>query len=123
MKTVFFIACILAAQGCARGPNMLTLHAKSSITARNVLTEAGRLIKEQRSKDVKEAVFGKSVDVDQAEINAHQVIRDYEPVIHAYNMALDAYSIWSSLIIKAHDEGKDELPSSYEVAKIGRAHV
>lgn len=101
------------------GANMYEVHVNSAIAVRHTLSTVKHIIEDDMQRRSVAAASDPTVDVHQAEINAHAVIRQYDGIIAAHQAAVDAYSVWVTGLVKAlgRNESSDNTTMLIILAK------
>lgn len=102
---------ILVMYGC--GASALEANVKAAQTVRTALDVSKSLIERAAEDSATAEMRNEAVDVQQAELNAHEALRQYEAARALQNKAVTAYEIWVTSLLSAYS--KEENPSQVSI--------
>lgn len=105
------ILCGWAISGC--GASAIDTHLKAAQVTRSALDASKYLIEKAADDAAVAEMSNKNVDVQEAELNAHQALREFEKVRSLQIKAVSLYEIWVASLMSAYT--KDENPSVLSV--------
>lgn len=99
-------ALVLCVAGC--GASALQTHTASAIVVKDALNVSGELILDDMHKKVTDAASDESVDTATAELNAHNIIRSYNPAIKLHEHAVTAWQLWVTSLLSSYKDDVDD---------------
>ncbi len=96
----------IAVSGC--GVSALEAHTESALIVREALNTSGNMIHDDMHKRAIKAASDKTVDTATAELNAHNVIRTYNPVIKLHGDAITVWQLWVTSLLSAYKDDVED---------------